>query len=114
MARWQIKNGDDRLKAAIKSTKDNFEQWRKSYCVAKQYSREQILNGETPLENTYYKMTKSFEEVKAKFPLETKEQCDCCKNMVDIWVEMELNLCEYSCGLILCQDCVNKMKHQMD
>ena len=110
MLKWKIKNGDDKLKESIKNTKHSFESWYKirwaTIC-----SREVMLSEKSPVPLVYYKMTKTFEEVKQKYPYEALQRCSSCGEYVDKWIETEFSFCdEHGCSMSLCKECANKIK----
>ena len=110
MLKWEIKNGDDKLREEIKETKASFDSWYKG-CWEKRYTKEQMLSKNSPVEHVYYKMTKTFEEVKEKYPLSAKKDCSSCGEYVDKWIETEFSFCdEYGCGISLCKECADKLK----
>ncbi len=114
MLKWEIKNGDDKLKAEIKRVKDGFDDWYKS-CWEKRCSKEVMLSENSPVEHVYYKMTKTFEEIKEKYPYETLQPCSSCGKTVDKWIKTEFSFCnEYDCGISLCKECVGKLKELAD
>ncbi|WP_297419164.1 hypothetical protein [Clostridium sp.] len=114
MLKWKIRNGNDKLKADIKETKDTFDKWFNNNW-AKQITREKMLSKDSPLEHVYYKMTKSFDEIKAKYPLDAKQQCSSCGEYVDKWIETEFSFCnEYGCGMSLCKKCAKDLSKVID
>jgi hypothetical protein len=109
MLKWQIKNGDDKLRITIQKTKDTFDEWYKN-CWGKQYTREVMLSEKSPIEHVYYKITKTFDEIKEKYPYEALQQCSDCGKYVDKWIETEFSFCdEYDCGMSLCKECASKL-----
>lgn len=114
MLKWKIKNGDDKLRKEIQNTKDTFDKWFNDYW-ARQCTKEKMLSENSPVEHVYYKMTKSFEEVKKKYPLNAKQQCSSCGKYVNKWIETEFSFCnEYGCGMSLCKKCGDKLKDLID
>ncbi len=112
--KWEIKNGDDKLKNDIERTKNNFESWFQMHW-AKDCSREKMLSENSPVEHVYYEMTKTFEEVKEKYPLSALESCSSCGKYVDKWIETSFSFCSaYGCGLSLCKECANELKKKID
>lgn len=74
-----------------------------------------MLSDKSPVEHVYYKMTKSFEEVKEKYPFNAKECCSSCGEYIDIWLETSFSFCnEYGCGMKLCKECAKKFKDEFD
>lgn len=113
MLKWEIKNGDDKLRHEIKRQKEGFDRWFSSYWDTK-CSREKMLSENSPIEHVYYKMCKTFDEVKEKYPFEAKEQCSSCGEYVDEWIETSFSFCdEYGCGMSLCKDCSEKLYIQL-
>lgn len=111
---WKIKNGDEKLRETIEYTKSTFEQWYIKHWE-KRCTREAMLSEDSPLEHIYYKMTKSFEEVKEKYPYEALEECSSCGNYVDKWIETDFSFCgEYGCGMSLCKECFDKLTEFKD
>lgn len=114
MLNWKIKNGDEKLRAEIKRVKGNFEGWFES-SWSKRVSREEMLSEQSPVEHVYYKMIKSEEEIKKKFPYEALECCSDCGEYVDEWIESEFSFCEeYNCGMVLCKECASKLVKLVD
>lgn len=114
MLKWEIKNGDEKLKEEINRVKNDFDNWFNN-SWAKRCTREQMLSKNSPLQHVYYKMTKSPEEIKEKYPYETLQKCSSCGEYVDIWIETEFSFCnEYGCGMTLCKKCVNELKNLID
>jgi hypothetical protein len=114
MLKWEIKNGDDKLKEIIQNTKDTFEGWFKN-SWSRTCTREKMLSENSPLEHVYYKMTKSLKEVKEKYPHEALERCSSCDKYVDKWIETSFSFCdEYGCGMSLCKECANKLKDSIN
>lgn len=114
MLKWEIKNGDDKLRAKIKNAKEGFDAWYNSYWKEK-CSKERMLSKYSPVEHIYYKMTKTFEEVKKKYPYDAKQECSSCGEYVDKWIETEFSFCnEYGCGMSLCKECAEKFKSVID
>ena len=110
MLNWRIKNGDNKLKDEIKHIKLTFDDWYKR-SWEKQCTREKMFSDSSPVEHVYYKMTKSFKEVKEKYPYEALQKCSSCGKYVDRWIETEFSFCaEYGCGMSLCKECANKLK----
>lgn len=110
MLKWRIRNGDDKLKDEIQRTKDGFDNWFKSGWE-KRCTREKMLSEDSPLEHVYYKMTKTLEEIKEKYPYEALERCSDCGEYVDRWIETDFSFCdEYGCGMSLCKECADKIK----
>ena len=111
---WNIKTGDEKLAETIQRTKDTFDSWFSNYW-AHRCSREQMLSPASPLEHVYYKMCKSFEEVKEKFPEEALERCSSCGEMTDLWLETSFSFCdEYGCGMSLCPKCAKGLKLKIE
>ncbi|MBK5239862.1 hypothetical protein [Clostridium sp.] len=114
MLKWEIKNGDEKLKDEIKSTKDSFETWYKN-CWSKSCTKEKMLSENSPVYHVYYKITKTFAEVKKKYPLKALKECSSCGKYVDKWLETSFSFCdEYGCGMSLCKDCLGELKELMD
>lgn len=114
MLKWKIKNGDEKLRAEIKSIKDSFDNWYKN-CWSKTCSREKMLSENSPVEHVYYKMTKTFKEVKEKYPYEALQQCSSCGKYVDKWIETQFSFCdEYGCGMSLCKECAEELKNTIE
>ena len=102
---WKIVTGDEKLRREIQKCKDTFESWFGSYW-ARNCTREKMLSPDSPIEHVYYKMCKSFDEVKEKYPLEATERCSSCGKDVSEWIETSFSFCdEYGCGMTLCKDC---------
>ena len=111
MLKWEVKNGDDELKNEIKRVKNTFDEWYKSHWENK-YSREQMLSENSPVERVYYKMTKTFEEVKEKYPDETLRACSSCGKHVNKWVQSLSSFYdEYGSDILLCKECVEKLNN---
>ena len=109
MLTWRVNNGDDMLKKEIQRTKDNFDNWFERFWESR-CTREKMLSEDSPVEYVYYKMTKTFEEVKERYPDNALERCSDCGEYVDKWVETEFSFCdEYDCGMYLCKSCVDKL-----
>lgn len=114
MLEWKIKNGDDKLKKGIQRTKETFDEWFKNYWWG-QCTREEMLGENSPIQHVYYKMTKTFDEVKEKYPEDALEMCSCCGRYVDRWIETEFSFCnEYGCGMSLCKKCANELKEVIE
>lgn len=109
MLEWKVGNGDEKLQESINNTKKGFDSWfERSW--AKRCTKERMLSEDSPLEHVYYKMTKSFNEIKERYPYEALEQCSSCKEYVDKWIETSFSFCdEYGCGMVLCKDCVDEV-----
>ena len=74
-----------------------------------------MLSSDSPVEHVYYKMTKSFKEVKEKYPDFALQECSSCGKSVDRWIQTEFSFCdEYGCGMSLCKSCVGKVKKALD
>ncbi|MDP4147468.1 MAG: hypothetical protein Q8936_23870 [Bacillota bacterium] len=109
MLKWIVKNGDDKLRENIQETKDNFDKWFNLYWI-KRMTKEQMLSENSPVPHVYYRMTKTFEEVKNKYPLDAQEKCSCCDRYVDKWLETSFSFCdEYKCGMSLCFECAEHL-----
>ena len=109
---WKIVTGDEKLKKTIQNCKDTFDNWFKCYW-ADRVSREVMLSPESPCEHVYWKMCRTFDEVKEKYPLEAKEQCSSCEEYVDKWLETEFSFChEYGCGMVLCEKCAKELANK--
>lgn len=107
--KWKIVTGDEKLKNAIKRLKETFDKWFYEHWLHK-ISREEMLSPNSPLPHIYYKMCKTPEEVKEKFPYEALETCSSCGETTDIWIETEFSFCdEYGCGMKLCPDCAREL-----
>ncbi len=73
-----------------------------------------MLSPESPCEHVYYKMCKTFDEVKEKYPLEAQEICSSCGEYTDKWIETSFSFCdEYGCGMVLCKKCAEKLKDKI-
>lgn len=108
MLEWKVKTGDEQLRESIETCKATFDTWFKDYW-SKTCTKEKMLSEKSPLPHVYYKMTKSFEEVKKLLPLEAKHECKNCRKMVDKWIYTSFSFCdEYSCGITLCEKCAKK------
>lgn len=111
---WKIKTGDEKLEEEIQRTKESFEHWFRD-CWAHRCSREQMLSPDSPLEHVYYKMCKTFEEVKEKYPEEALEKCSSCGEYTSLWLETAFSFCdEYGCGMALCPKCADKLKAKIE
>lgn len=111
MLKWEIKNGDDKLRKEIEGTKNSFDKWYESSSWSKTHTKEEMLSENSPLEHVYYKMMKSFDEVKEKYPYKALECCSSCEKYVDRWMETSFSFCnEYDCRMVLCKVCANKIK----
>lgn len=110
MLKWEIKNGDDKLTLEIQRMKSEFDSWYEG-CWSKRCTRERMLSEDSPVKHVYYKMVKTFDEIKKEYPYEALERCSDCGDHVDKWIETEFSFCnEYSCGMYLCKDCAEKVK----
>jgi hypothetical protein len=109
MLKWQVKNGDDKLRSEIERVKAEFDGWYKNHWE-KNCSREKMLSENSPVTHIYYKMTKTFKEIKEKYPYEALKQCSSCGKYVNKWIETEFSFCnEYGCGMSLCKECAEKI-----
>lgn len=114
MLEWKIMNGDEKLEKEIERVKSSFESWFSKYWENK-ISQEKMLSENSPCLHVYYKMCKSKDEIKKKFPFEAMEECSSCGNNVEQWIETEFSFCdEYICGMILCKDCARKLKDKIN
>lgn len=105
---WKLMNGDEKLRREIKRVQDSFEIWFNGY-HSKVTTREKMLSDNSPVQHVADKMTKSFEEVKLKYPSECLEMCTCCKRDVTEWIQGDTDVEEYSADVCLCKDCIAKM-----
>lgn len=113
MLKWEIKNGDDKLRNEINRQKEGFDKWFNNYWDNK-CSREKMLSENSPVLHVYYKICKPFEEVKERYPFEAKERCSSCGNYVDEWIGASFSFCdEYGCGMSLCKECAKKLHKQI-
>lgn len=113
MLKWTVAIGDEKLKREIERVKRDFDKWFSNYWDSR-CSKEKMLSETSPVEHIYYKMCKSFEEVKEKYPYEAKERCSSCGKHVDEWIETSFSFCdEYGCGMSLCKDCTEKLYIQL-
>lgn len=106
--KWKIKIGNEKLRKEIERTKKEFDEWYNNFWSEK-CSKEKMLSEESPVKHVYYKVIKTFDEVKKEYPLEAKQQCLSCKKYVDTWIESEFDVEEYSCGLTFCKNCIDKL-----
>lgn len=114
MLDWKIKNGDDKLKEEIKECKETFDNWFNQFWSSR-VTREKMLSKDSPVPSVYYKMTKSFDDVKKEYPLSAKQQCNSCGKYVDKWIETNFSFCdEYECGIHLCKDCADNFSKMAD
>ena len=106
---WKIVTGDEKLRIEIQKCKDTFENWFNGHW-SKRCTREKMLSEDSPIEHVYYKMCKSFDEVKEKYPLEATERCSSCGKDVSEWIETSFSFCdEYGCGMTLCRECAETL-----
>lgn len=111
---WKIVTGDEKLKKEIKRCKETFNSWFKRYW-AYRISKEVMLSPESPCEHVYWKMCKTFDEVKEKYPYEAKEKCSSCGEYVDKWIETSFSFCnEYGCGMSLCKKCAKELADKIN
>lgn len=111
--KWKIVTGDEKLKNTIERLKETFDRWFNEYWAHK-ISREEMLSPSSPLPHIYYKMCKTPEEIKEKFPYEVQETCSSCGETTDIWIETDFSFCnEYGCGMKLCPDCAKELKKKI-
>lgn len=103
MSNWKIVTGDEKLKAEIEYQKNSFDEWFNVYW-GKHITKEEMLSEDSPVPPIYYKLTKTFEEVKEKYPLSAREDCDTCGNNVDTWIEIELD----EDKVYFCEKCVTE------
>ena len=111
MLKWEIKNGDDKLREDINYTKTSFDEWFSIYWQ-RECTREKMLSEESPVYHLYYKMTKTFEEIKKEYPYDALQQCSSCEEYVDKWIETKFSFCnEYNCGMSLCKKCADELSN---
>jgi hypothetical protein len=108
MSEWKIVTGDEKLQQEIEELKTTFDKWFNSYWSDK-CTKEQMLSENSPLQTAYYKMTKTLDEVKEKYPLYAKETCDFCNKYVDIWIESRIYSLDDS-RVCICKDCIEKLQ----
>lgn len=114
MLEWKVRTGDELLRRGIENTKATFDSWYNQHW-SKKCTREEMLSENSPLEHVYYRMTKTFEEIKAKYPGDALKQCSSCNKYVDRWLETEFSFCdEYGCGMTLCKECATKLRESID
>lgn len=114
MLEWKVKTGDEKLKESIHRCKETFESWFNNYWAHK-CTRETMLSDKSPVEHVYYKMTKTFNEIKQKYPYEAKECCSSCGDDVYIWIETSFSFCdEYGCRMKLCKKCAKNLSNMID
>lgn len=116
MIKWEFKTGDEELKKSIQKIKEDFDEWFGEFWENR-ISRDKMLSEESPVRHVYYKVCKSFEEVKKEYPYANKEQCNFCDNYVEEWFEGTFSNLEYECGdnifFNICHKCIkdiNKME----
>ena len=69
----------------------------------------------SPVEHIYYKMCKTFDEVKEIYPLSAKEECSSCGEHVDRWLETSFSFCnEYGCRMVLCEKCAKDLVNKIN
>lgn len=113
MFEWNIVTRDERLAEIIENCKITFDYWFDCYW-SKQVTRAVMLSEKSPVPHVYYKMTKSFDEVKALLPHEGTRTCSCCDNECLEWIETSFSFCnEYDCGMVLCKTCATKLKNKI-
>ena len=114
MLKWKIGRGDEKLKKEIQRCKDSFDSWFNNYW-SHRVSREVMLSPQSPCEHVYWKMCRTFDEVKKKYPLDAKECCSSCGKYTDIWIETSFSFCnEYGCGMSLCPKCADILKRKIE
>lgn len=114
MLEWEVMNVDKKLDREIERTKKEFDKWFSGYWQHV-VSREKMLSDSSPCLSVYYKMCKTKDEIKEKFPLEGTERCSSCDKDVEEWIETEFSFCdEYGCGMALCKDCAEKLKNEIE
>lgn len=110
---WKVVTGDEKLKKEIQRCKETFDSWFNN-CWASMCSKEKMLSPESPVKHVYYKMCKTFDEVKEKYPLNAKEECSSCGEYVDRWLETSFSFChEYGCGMVLCEKCAKDLANKI-
>lgn len=114
MLEWKIVTGDEKLEKEIERVKNSFDSWFDKYWKDV-ISKEKMLSEDSPVLHVYYKMCKSEDEIKKKFPLEAMEECSSCGKYVDKWIETRFSFCnEYGCGMTLCKDCAEKLRDEIN
>ena len=111
---WKVMTGDEKLEKEIQRCKETFDSWFNNYWASR-CSREKMLSPESPIEHVYYKMCKTFDEVKEKYPLSAKEECSSCGERIDRWLETSFSFCnEYGCGMVLCEKCAKDLANKIN
>lgn len=111
---WKVMTGDQKLRQEIKRQKNSFESWFGHYWANK-ITREEMLSPNSPVEHVCYKLCKTFDEIKEKYPLEAKEECSSCGEFVDKWIETSFSFChEYGCRMCLCEKCIDKLQNTIN
>lgn len=116
MLKCEVKTGDDKLREEIERVKNMFDKWFET-TWSNRCTREQMLSEKSPVEHIYYKMTKSFDEVKRKYPYEAKEECSSCGEYFDNWMQLDFSFYNWSDDihtLNLCKECANKLKNGIE
>lgn len=108
MLKWEIKNGDDKLKEEIERMKSTFDKWYENSGWVKTCSKEKMLNENSPLEHVYYKMTKTFEEVMKK--VEKTEELEVEEHLKNNFSYKEGRLRGYADGLIMATSILSRLE----
>lgn len=110
MLKWRIRTGDEQLKENIRDLRDSFEEWFETYWKDS-CSKQVMLSEKSPVLHVYYKMTKSLDEIKRKFPYEALTQCSSCDEYVNMWIETTLNVCDEKHRVCFCKDCAENINN---
>lgn len=97
---YKIVTEDQRLFEIIENCKETFDSWFDHHW-ANNVARGQMLSEDSPLPHVYYKMTKSFDEVKRLLPDEGKVECSSCECLVSEWIEIG----DDNNSLRICKEC---------
>lgn len=113
MLKWKIEIGNEKLSKEIERVKNMFDKWFED-CWSDKCTKEEMLSEKSPLKHVYYKMTKSFDEVKKEFPYEAIEECLACGKDVDEWIAVSYEHYDKTYKINLCKKCANELKQGLD
>lgn len=111
---WKWMTGREKFEICKADFTKRFDSWFNSFWK-NQCSKKEMLSPDSPLPHVYALMCLPYEEAKYITPSNCLSECSDCKKKTEVWLETTFSFCdEYGCGLVLCPECAEKLRHQIE